>query len=163
MKMTFNSKYVLALNVVILMAVGCGEKLPAGMPKPVPCEILVTQEGKPLENALVALQPSDNGTWSAVGNTDATGKAIVFTMDRYKGAVPGKYKVLVSKTEMDQSKGPVSSDEAATRSTSLGGYYLVDEKYGNPITSPLDIEVVKGTVEYTVDAGTAVKIRMPER
>lgn len=163
MKLTYDLKFVFVLCSMMLFVAGCGEKLPAGMPKPVPCEVIVTQEDKPLENALVSLQPSDGKQWSAVGNTDATGKAIVFTTDRYKGAVPGKYKVLVSKTETEQSKGPVSSDEAAGRNTSLGGYYLVEEKYGNPITTPIEIEVVKGTTEYPVDAGKAIRIKMPER
>ena len=163
MKLLRNVQIGLALCVLIFLQTGCGEKLPDGMPKPVPCEILVTQEGNPLENALVSLQPVGDGKWSAIGNTDATGKAIVFTMDKYKGAVEGKYKVIVSKTETEQSKGPVSSNDAARRSTSLGGFYLVDEKYGNPITTPLEIDVVKGTIEYSVDAGKVVRIKMPVR
>ena len=163
MKLIRDFSIAFAFSVVLLHLAGCGEKLPDGMPKPVPCEIIVSQEGKPLENAIVSLQPSEGGKWSAIGNTDATGKAIVFTMDKYKGAVAGKYKVLVSKTETEKSKGPVSSDEAMGRSTSLNGFYLVEESYGNPMTTPIEIEVVKGTVEYPVDAGKAVRIRMPER
>jgi hypothetical protein len=163
MKMTCNSKIVLLLGVTTMLIAGCGEKLPDGMPKPVPCEIIVTQDGTPLEGALVSLQPSGDGKWSSVGKTNATGKAAVFTLDRYKGAVPGKYKVVVSKTETE-SRGPVSSDDvAAGRSTSLASFDLVEEKYGNPITTPLEIEVVKGTVGYPVDAGKAVRNKLPER
>jgi hypothetical protein len=162
--MTYNSKFAFLLGVIAMLIAGCGEKLPDGMPKPVPCEIIVTQEGAPLEGALVSLQPSDEGKWSAVGKTDATGKAIVFTMDRYRGAVPGQYKVLVTKTETEQSRGPVSSDDvAAGRSTSLASFDLVEEQYGNPITTPLEIEVAKGTVTYPVDAGKAVRNKLPER
>lgn len=162
--MTRFFQIAVAFSVLTLFLSGCGEKLPKGMPKPVPCEIVVTQEGKPLAEAIIGLSPADDAKWDAVGKTDAAGKAVVFTMDKYQGAVPGKYKVTVTKTEIDAPKSQgLSSDETIGKNTSLGGYDLVEGKYGNVMTTPLEIEVVKGTVEYPVDAGKVVRIRQPER
>lgn len=133
----------LVLTIMVLLLTGCGKKLPPGMPSPVPCEIIVMQEDKPLEDAVVRLQPTDNSSWTAAGRTDSSGKAIVYTMDQYKGAIPGKYKVSVSKTVMEAADG----------------FYLVDRQYGSASTTPLEIDVAKGTAAYTVDVGKAVRIK----
>jgi len=132
---------------------GCGEKLPPGMPPLVPCEIIVMQEDKPLEGAVVRLQPTDNSSsWTAMGRTDSSGKMTVYTMDKYKGAVPGKYKVIVAKTESEAAAGqPVSS------------FYVVDQQYGSASTTPIEIDVAKGTATHTVDVGTAVRIKAEDR
>ena len=120
---------------------GCGEKLPSDMPALVPCDIVVMQDGKPLEGAVVRLQPTDNSEWSAMGRTDSSGKMSVFTRDKYKGAVPGKYKVAVTK----------NVNEAG------GSFALVDSQYSNIATTPIEIDVAKGTPTHTVDAGEAVR------
>ena len=161
MKKIYYIQFIVAVAGVLSFVSGCGEKLPAGMPKPVPCTIVVTQEGQPLADAVVSLEPTDDGKWGAIGKTDESGKAIVFTMDRYQGAVPGKYRVAVNKSETEKPTGQVTS--SADKSTSLAGYDLVEEKYRSKVTSPLEIEVVKGTLEYPVDAGKAVRIKMPVR
>ena len=153
---------LLMLTAVALPLIGCGgEKLPPGMPPPVPCEIVVTQEGQPLAGAVVRLQPIDNSDWSAVGRTDESGKLTVYTADRFKGAVPGKYKVIVSKTETEKGKA-VSSAEAEGRDTSPASYYLVGEQYQSASKTPLEIEVSKGTPTHTVDVGKAVRIKIEE-
>ena len=154
---------ILVSTAVILPLTGCGEKFPDGMPPPVPCEIIVMQDGNPLEGAVVRLQPIGDSSWDAVGRTDASGKAVVYTMDQYKGAVAGKYKVIVSKTETEESKGVVSSEEALGRDTSLASFYLVEEQFGMASTTTLEIEAVKGTPTHTVDVGKAVRIKIDDR
>ena len=161
-----NLQIFLVWGTVVLLLTGCGEKLPPGMPSPVPCEVIVTQEGKPLEGAVVRLHSLDdsNSAWTAVGRTDTSGKVTIYTLDQYKGAVPGKYKVIVSKTETEEPTGPaVSSEEALRRDTSLASFYLVEEKYGMASTTTLEIEAVKGTSTHTVDVGKAVRIKIDER
>jgi hypothetical protein len=68
-------------------------------------------------------------------------------MEKYKGAVPEKHKVMVSKTVI----------EAAT------GFYLVDQQYASVSTTPLEIDVAKGTATHTVDVGKAVRIQAADR
>jgi len=166
MKITCHLPIFLVLTAVALPLTGCGGKqLPPGMPPPVPCEIIVIQEDKPLEGAVVRLHPVDdsNSSWTAMGRTDASGKAVIYTLDQYKGAVPGKYKVIVSKTETEDPGPPVPSAEAQGRGRPLGSFYLVEEQYGTASTTTLEIEVAKGTPTHTVDVGKAVRIRIDNR
>jgi len=161
---TRNLLTLLVLPAVALSLTGCGgEQLPPGMPPPVPTEIVVIQEGNPLEGAVVRLQPADNSPWTAVGRTDASGRAIVYTMDRFRGAVPGQYKVIVSKTETETLDPTLTPDELRARDTTLSSFFLVEERFMSASTTPLDIEVVRGTRTHAVDVGSAVRILIDER
>ncbi len=159
--------YVLA---VVLFLNGCGEKLPLGMPRPVPCDVVVTQEGKMLPGAVVRLHPVEGGSWNATGLTDESGKALLYTMDRFKGAVPGKYKVIVSKTEFEPGDsvpglrpGEMPTPEMVKGLRLAANFYVVEERYGNEETTPLVIDVAGGMRTHTVDVGKAVRIKIKER
>jgi len=162
MRTTRDLQILCVLTTMLLPLFGCGEKLPPGMPTPVRCEIFVTQDGNPLEGAMVRLLPMDGGTWVAIGSTDASGKATVYTMDRYKGAVPGKYKVAVNKSETEEV--PPAGSEAYRRIESRGGsldsFNLVEEQYGDAQTTPLEIEVKRGMPTHMVDVGEAVRVKI---
>ena len=171
MTTTRNLLTLFVLTALVLPLIGCGgEPLPPGMPKPVPCEVIVTQGGNPLAGALVRLLPLDGSDWFAVGMTDASGKATFFTMDRFKGAVPGKYKVIVNKTEDDPGeplppeyqRGQPVPPEVLRGLRPAASYYLVEEQYRSETTT-LEIEVSKGTQSHTVDVGTAVRIKIEEQ
>ena len=164
MKSTRNLPIFLILTAILLPLAGCGEGLPPGMPTPVPCEVIVTQEGKPFEGAVVRLLPQDGSQWDSTGRTDTAGKATFYTMDKYKGVVPGKYKVAVSKIETDESSGKaLSSSEALGKDTSLASFQLVEEKYTMASTTTLEIEVNKETPSHTVEVGKAVRIKIDDR
>jgi len=165
MRATRELQILLILGTMSLSLVGCGERLPPGMPRPVPCKIFVTQGGKPLESAVVRLAPIDGNTWDAVGRTDTSGKATVYTMDRYKGAVPGKYKVVVRKTEQNDPGKVLSSEEfqrlqALGRDMSVASFNLVEPQFGDLEQTSLEIEVAKGTPDHTLDVGKAVRIKI---
>jgi len=137
--------FFLILSSLIFVCVSCGTKVPprpAGVPNPVPCTIVVQDEsGTPIEKALVILKPeSDDGQWSASGATDTSGKAIMKTTGWYNGAVPGKYKVLISKTEIIMT-GKMSDDGTEITESNV----LIDPKFGNKATSPFMFEVVAGS------------------
>ena len=158
---------LLTLCVVTVMALpltGCGEKLPDGMPTPVPCEIVVMQESTPLVGAVVRLHSESDSRWTAMGRTDESGKAVIYTLDRYKGAVPGKYKVLVTKTETDKpaETGSSQSSEGTQATTTLASYNVVEERFGAAATTTLEIEVAKGTPSHTLDVGRAVRLKIEE-
>ncbi|HBT78147.1 MAG TPA: hypothetical protein DEB39_14760 [Planctomycetaceae bacterium] len=169
MKPPLPLQYCFVLTTALFLN-GCGEKLPPGMPSPVPCDVIVTQEGKTLPGAVVRLHPIEGGSWSAAGLTDESGKAVLYTMDRFKGAVSGKYKVIVSKTEFEPGDavpglrpGETATPEMMKGLRLAANFYVVEERYGNEETTPLVIEVAKGTRMYIVDVGKAVRIKIKER
>ncbi len=99
-----------------------------------------------------------------------SGKAILYTMDRFKGAVPGKYKVVVSKREFDPGdpipdlrSGEIPTPQMTQGLRPASTFYLVDEQYGSEETTPLEIEVSKEMRTHTVDIGKAVRIKIKER
>jgi len=160
--------YVLALFCFSLGGCG-GEQLPDGMPKPYPTEITVLQGGSPLEGATVALMSADpSNPWSASATTDATGKANIKIQGRYVGAVPGKYHVLVTKSETDESKFVIPDATADPAGYAkymnegsgevLNTYDLIDPKFNQLTANTETIEVVAGKNEKTIDVGAAVRI-----
>ena len=173
MRTTYNFQIFIILTAIILLFAGCGgEKRPDGMPTPVACTIIVTQDGKPLEGAMVRLLPVDGNSWNAMGRTDASGTVIIYSMDRFRGAVPGKYKAVVTKTEQEATVAELPSEERA-RLQSQGlpippepmpvNFNLVEEQYGDVSKTPHEIEITKGKPSHTIDVGKAVRIKMDNR
>lgn len=90
--------------------VGCGEGKPAHIPDLVPYSVKITHNGSPVDGAKVILSPA-SGTFSAAGDTDANGVAVLKTEGQYEGVVPGEYMVSVTKYEIIKTDfGPVPSD-----------------------------------------------------
>ncbi len=159
-------KYVwclLCLTPFLVAAIGCSEKKPDGMPPLVPCTVTVTQGGAPLANANVTLFPLDGSQWTANGSTDGSGKAVMFAWGSHQGAPVGKYKVTVAKMETDKAAVARSSSDEPSTDPPPNSYNLVEEKYGMKDSTTLEIEVVKGTTEYKVEAGAAVRELIPPK
>lgn len=95
---------------------GCGPK--SDLPKTVKAEGVVTLDGAPVDLATVVLIP-DAGTYSASAVTDKEGKFTLKAFDEKAGAVPGSYKVEITKTVV-QDKGE------------KGGENIVNVAYGLP-------------------------------
>ncbi len=94
-----------ALNLWLLgtaiVVSGCsGDNLP----KTVPAEGVVTLDGQPVENAIVVFM-ADQGNHNASGNTNKDGRFSMKAFDSKSGAVPGSYKVQISKTLMEEKGG----------------------------------------------------------
>ena len=159
------SRYFTLFVALCLCLTGCsGQKYPDGMPKLVPCEITIQQEGQPLADAMVSLIPTQgDNKWSANGRTDDAGKAVIYTWGKYEGAAEGSYKVVVGKTHTDSAPQAASSDEETRRPQQDKTYNLVEEVYSEASTTPLEIELKKGTKEFTLDAGKAIKKLIPMR
>ena len=87
-------RYSRVTHVVVLALVfvcGCG----ATQTQPV--SGIVTMDEKPLAGVSVIFAPAEGGRRNSVGKTDETGAySLVYTV-RDKGAIAGKYKVLISK------------------------------------------------------------------
>lgn len=159
--MKYFSHLLIVLGLFVAI-VGCGKSnLPPDLPKLVPCKITVTQEGSPLENAKVFLQPEDGSKWNATGNTNAQGETVLMTHGMYNGVPEGKYKVLISKTE--STNPPLVSTESGLPQEKSKTFTYVEEIYGNASKTPLSIDVSSSNGTHSVDAGKAVKIQLPDR
>src|SRR5258708_2370379 len=88
----FQGRRVYALVVLLVAgaAAGCGSKTSK-------VEGVVTLDGTPVQGATVIFVP-ETGDRQASGQTDADGVFHLTTFNTGDGAVPGTYKVTVSKT-----------------------------------------------------------------
>lgn len=132
-------------GLLLLSAAGCGssgDEWTAKRPAVVPAQGVVTYQGKPVEGATVVLSPVAAGgpAYDAAAMTNSDGQFELSAFQPDPGAVPGKYKVAISKVEGPAaSTKPLGHDEIAPN---LGKTkYLVPQKYGNPETSGLTIEI----------------------
>jgi hypothetical protein len=161
--------------LVVLVSValtGCGERLPPGMPKLYPVSITIVQEGTPLAGAVVQLIPEDPAKiqWGPGGRTDESGVAVLRTNGPYKGAPLGKYKVVVTKSEVEPHPNPVPSGPGVTREQlarhmdimrRLKAYNYVETQYGSATDTPLQVEITAKVKTYTLDAGKPIKKEVP--
>lgn len=162
-------KRIIALSLAISLAafsLGCGQKKPEGLSNLEPVILTVTQDGAPCADAqvnLLSLDPSNK--WTSGGTTDSMGVVALVTHGQYKGVPVGKYKVSVFKKIGEGTPPPpLPTDEASEKA--YNDYYesgqtydlfcLIEKKYTDLNTTPLEIEVVKGKNELTVDVGAPV-------
>jgi hypothetical protein len=105
---------------------GCsGEKV--DRPDPVAVTGVVTHNGNPVEGADVIFQPAGH-TYAASGKTDASGTFTLTAFQPNDGAVPGEYKVTVSKRKVTP-QGAAASDDAPT---TVKQEVLLPIKYADP-------------------------------
>lgn len=152
----------LVLPILTLSLSGCGTSKPEGFPDLVRATITVTQEGQPLADAVITLTPSDGGkNWAIGGTTDSTGKLALRTYGTHDGAPLGKFKVAVTKEiheGLEEYQAAMDrEDQAAANKAVVKAFSVVEATYGSASTTPLEIEIVKGTTNYQVDVGKAVK------
>jgi hypothetical protein len=159
----FSISLTLGTVIAVLFFGGCGKKsnLPDDFPEIALCEIIVTQDGKPLTDALVTLIPQNIVTPYAQGCTGITGENGKASIQTYgQAGVPlGKYKVVISKTK----------DEGGTETTDENGvkiqigqkvYSYVEKKYTQENSTPYEIEIIqvkRGDVNFLqCDVGKAI-------
>lgn len=158
---------IVGLSLVVA-ALGCKPKTPDGLPDLQKVNLTVIQDGKPLAEATVMLKSLDStNTWTSGGTTDANGVATLVTHGQYQGVPIGKYKVAVSKTIGEGTPPPPTPidaesarkyDEYMKSGLKWEEFNVVDPQLGVVETTTLEIEVVKGTNDLSVDVGGAVKI-----
>jgi len=144
--------------MVLLVVFGCSkQELPKGMPKLVPVTIELTQEKKPIADAEITFIPEESITnWFAGGMSDKTGRVVPKTHGKYPGLAPGKFKVIVVKSEIDSNE-TVKDPEGKFRPII---YRLVDPIYTTLETTPLELEIVDGgNKTFSFDLGPAVRIK----
>lgn len=146
--------YFLLLACCVL-SVGCDRvDKPEGLPKLVRVDITITQDDRPLEGASVLLLAVDPGDkWAPGGTTDAKGIVRPNTQGRYPGVPAGKYKVCVSKTVVET--GPPRKETEAATPTKIT--QLVAGKFGDPQTTPFEIDVESKRLDLAFDVGQAAE------
>jgi hypothetical protein len=158
---------VIPIWCVTLIFSGCNRGVPSDLPKTYPTSITVIQDGQGLSNATVMLHPTDGSQWYASAITDTNGVAELRTQGLYAGVVVGKYKILVSKREVNSSNVTIPDPQAdpegyskalAKANSEMKEFDLVDPKYAKPETTPEELEIIAGTNKKNIDIGKAVKI-----
>ena len=138
-------KKILIAIVACICAVslGCGgvEK-PKDLPTLYPTTIqIVYDDGTPVDGATIALRlpkPTGGRVWNLTGMTDATGSLVLKTDGQWDGAPAGSYQVMVTKevADIDQGGGEPGASAVVKCSTRF-----VDQKYNDPTTSGLTVEI----------------------
>lgn len=118
----------------IMQGAGCGRS--GDLPPTVPVTGTVTYQGAPLPNAQVTFYP-EGGERPAAGTTDANGAYSLTTFNSNDGAVPGGHTVTVTAYD--------SSFEGASLTS------LIPERYGDSLTSPLQVTVGNERTEIPLD------------
>ncbi len=154
------SKLTFGLVLLLPLAVGCGGGPSVGA---IPATGIVTLDGKPLDGATVSFVPDSDEARSASGLTDATGAFRLTSLAPGDGAVPGKYKITVSKVSSGPAEeaAPTSQEEAMKKlqeKSKAGGssaFYsstpsftvkqTLPARYADSKTSGLQAEVKKGS------------------
>src|SRR6185436_12065008 len=87
---------ILAGFVALVTVIGCSEAKPFDTVK---VTGLVTLDSQPVDGATVVFQPATGAGKAATGMTDKDGKFNLTTSTAGDGAMPGTYKVTVTKVE----------------------------------------------------------------
>ena len=138
--MNFHS-YVIPLLAALLLAGGCSEKETG--PKRVQATGTVNYKGQPVEGAMVILSPETPGVPAATAQTDASGQFKLGTKEAGDGAVPGRYKVTIAKTETPLQE-EIKED---------------DPRYGNPLPEVQSKELLPVKYKDPAKSGLSVEIR----
>ncbi len=117
-----------AIGVIALTSVGCGPK----RPNIAPVKGHVLFDGQPLTTGSLATMPKAGRGAKGVINSDGTFE--LSTFGKGDGATIGRHKVAVAAFESSAKAGPESGN----------GKLLVPERYTNPESSGLTIDVQPG-------------------
>ncbi len=118
-----------------------------GRPQTVEATATITYNGSPVGGATVTFSPAGESGNAAYGKTDATGKVALSTFGGEDGAVPGSYKVMVTKTEVEGAAAGAGDDESSEEEeeeATVTHKQLLPEKYARVDTTDLEATVSEG-------------------
>ena len=139
----------------LLAFAGCGG--PGGEFPTSPVTVTVMYNGIPLDGATVTFLTEDVGKpVSAVGRTDDSGVTKMKTYGQADGAVRGKHRVTILKSDAAESQADVADVESDEYDPSIASRpaerpkSLIPPKYGTP-NSGLSVTVGDAPVEVTFE------------
>jgi len=121
--------------------VGCPGGDDADRPETVPVTGTVTYSGSAVEGATVTFSPTASGGSASIGTTDASGKFTLQSQWGSRGAVPGSYKVAISKTEVQGVEEEIEEAQPEENAPPAQITEHLPEKYKSTQTSGLTAEV----------------------
>ena len=121
----------------LLLTLGCGPDT-SHLPATVPASGVVTLDGKPVDGAQVIFVPNPPASTGAYASTDMNGKFSLRAFEEKDGAVPGAYKVQVSKTVQVKLPGELDGGEAVRFE------FGVPQRYTGIATSGLAFTIPEG-------------------
>jgi hypothetical protein len=136
-----NLKYDVSLcllNIGLLLALGCNSG-GSQLPKTVPASGVVTLDGKPVDGAQVVFVPAAEGATGAFGTTNASGYFSLRAYEQKDGAIPGEYKVQVSKTvevKLNAPKGSLDGGDPVRFDYGVPARYTGVRTSGLTVTIP---------------------------
>jgi hypothetical protein len=151
----------------IVLCVGCGKKLPEGMPPLQPCTLVMLQDGKPVEDVLVRLYPIDKSLskWTVGAVSQRNGEAVLKTLGQYDGAPVGKYKATAMKTLIQDAEGAREKLTEEQKAEGVGvpqkKVIYVNPKYEFENTTDLVVEIRNGKNREEIDLGAPMKKEEP--
>jgi len=141
--------YVCLVAMLCTAFSGCGPG-DDGLPRTVPAKGMITLNGAPVEGASIVFL-GDDGSKFARAISDAAGRFSADTYETKSGAVPGAYKVTVSKTvtvENAVNNIPKGLEESAEHAGEMdpgqGNVSWVNDlpkQYASPVTSGLAVNI----------------------
>jgi len=123
-----------AAGLSLIIAWGCGTGDSKPFPNMVLCSGEITFDGKPLDHGTVTFAPIDPNGESAYGKI-SNGQFQMMTTVSAPGVIKGQYRVKVESLGPPPPKVPGQMP--------LPGISLIPEKYGNPQTSGLEVDIQK--------------------
>jgi hypothetical protein len=125
-------KYFAGLFAILFssLVVGCTG---SNLPRTVPAEGVVTLDDTAVPNVTIIFI-ADAGTYNATAVTDKNGKFAMKAFDEKKGAVPGSYKVELTKTIVEGKEGKDGGSEVNLK---MG----LPKKYASLVTSGISISL----------------------
>src|SRR5262245_13773770 len=95
------------IAVGMLVALGCSSKdrWQRARPAVVKAKGTITHDGQPLADAVINFLPT-SGSHAAFARSDAQGRFQLTTFDSNDGAVPGDYKVAVTRIVVEHEPNP---------------------------------------------------------
>lgn len=146
---------VVRICLLSLLASGCGkasDQWVANRPKVVPAEGIVKYSGDPLVGATIVFSPQNEKGIAAQAITDAAGRFQLMAYPPEKGAVPGQYKISITKLEAPAAPNVTPGKDGAHDETPTGPTKsLIPERYGNAETSGLSADIpLEGKTDLTI-------------
>ena len=144
-----------SIAFLVLFVGGCApSNRPPGMPVLHPASITITQEGKPVSDVSIRLVPDTPSEWLVSSMTNDSGTAPLVTYGQFPGAPEGKYKVVLSKTVLEE----VEPSRDAESSAVMDIYSVIAVEYTKPETTTLEITIGKKRNAETFEIGAPVRV-----
>ncbi|MDO5554190.1 MAG: hypothetical protein Q4G68_10555 [Planctomycetia bacterium] len=147
------------VGLFVMMTVcwfGCsaGDR-PADLPDLYKIRIKLTQEGQPVEGALVNFVARSPLKWAVGGVSDASGICQPRTHGKFNGVPEGSYDITVRKICSEPTGNMVPGAMPGTETPEVKNTQVIDEKYTVPGALTLDV-VPGGQTEFAFELGAPV-------